>query len=536
MCRRFRLSHSNPEMIDLQTGLNHSHWLLISLFVAGGLALVGCDTQSTITESQQNVATTPGAAVTNGSSVGSGSFTAHSIFQKDNSLAIKVRVADVNGDGHPDLVSATHNDNTIRWHENDGSGSFTTHEVTTSLEGPFDVRVADFDEANGSDLAATSFQSGIKWYENDGTQNFTAHQVSSTDASGLFASDLNGDGPTDLIGGASNVAWYENQGGQFSSEMTIGGDRAQDVHVADLNGDGSEDVVAATIFPDGVAWYENDGNQNFTRHVVATNLDTPNDVNVADVDGDGALDLLVATRHDHKVLWYENDGSGSFTTHLVDQLLNPQGNLYGIDPADLDEDGNLDFIVADFFNHRLIWYQNDGSENFTAHEVATGLDALRARDVHSSDLDGDGDPDLVAAHDDNVTWYENGQTEIEVDLAIMPESDPNAINPDSRGNVPAAILHTDDFNPVDRANVSSIRFGDPDDVDSDAGASPAHRGHVEDVDNDGDDDLVLHFPTEDTGFEGDEQEGKLVGETNDGTPLFGIDSVKLVGGGPGGQP
>jgi hypothetical protein len=48
-------------------------------------------------------------------------------------------------------------------------------------------------------------------------------------------------------------------------------------------------------------------------------------------------------------------------------------------------------------------------------------------------------------------------------------------------------------------------------------------------DGDGRDDLVLHFPTEDTGFDGDEGTGRLEGETNDGTSLFGTDSVKLVG-------
>lgn len=123
-----------------------------------------------------------------------------------------------------------------------------------------------------------------------------------------------------------------------------------------------------------------------------------------------------------------------------------------------------------------------------------------------------------------------------VDIDINPGNDPNPINPDSNGNIPVAILHTDEFNPVNRVNVSSLRFGDPDDVDNGGGATPVHDGHVEDVDGDGDDDLVLHFPTQDAGFDGDENEGKLVGETNDGTPLFGTDSVKLVGGVKGGGP
>lgn len=114
-----------------------------------------------------------------------------------------------------------------------------------------------------------------------------------------------------------------------------------------------------------------------------------------------------------------------------------------------------------------------------------------------------------------------------VDIDIKPGSDPNAINPNSRGLIPVAILNTDEFDPA-MVDVSTVPFGDTEDVDAGGGASPAHGGHLEDVDDDGDDDLVLHFSTQDAGFEGDETVGKLVGETTDGTPLVGTDSVKLV--------
>lgn len=143
------------------------------------------------------------------------------------------------------------------------------------------------------------------------------------------------------------------------------------------------------------------------------------------------------------------------------------------------------------------------------------------------------EPDRVALDLKDPVTIRTGTCAIEVDLDIKPGSDPNAINPNSHGLVPVAILHTDDFNPVDRVDVPSLRFGDPEDVETN-GAEPAHNGHEEDVDDDGDADLVLHFPTDETAFEGDENEGKLVGETNGGTALFGTDSVKLVGGGNGG--
>ena len=105
---------------------------------------------------------------------------------------------------------------------------------------------------------------------------------------------------------------------------------------------------------------------------------------------------------------------------------------------------------------------------------------------------------------------------------IKPGGVPNSINPRSRGVIPAAILTTADF---DAATVapSSVRFGP-------GGATIAHTtGHLEDVDRDGDLDLVLHFRTVDTGIACGDETASLTGETFDGQPIAGSDSVRTVG-------
>jgi subtilisin len=131
---------------------------------------------------------------------------------------------------------------------------------------------------------------------------------------------------------------------------------------------------------------------------------------------------------------------------------------------------------------------------------------------------------------------------IRVDIDVQPNgSGPNSINPDRDGNVPVAVLHTSAFDSPAELDHSTVRFGDPDDVGFDAstdpftpegGATPAHPGgHVEDVDDDGDLDSLFHFPIPDTGFDSADTEGELVGLTTDGVPVFGTDSVRIVGGG-----
>lgn len=110
-----------------------------------------------------------------------------------------------------------------------------------------------------------------------------------------------------------------------------------------------------------------------------------------------------------------------------------------------------------------------------------------------------------------------GVTEVAID--IKPGSDVNPINPKSKGVIPVAILTTDDFDAT-TVDVSSVAFG-PD------GASEAHgKGHFEDVDGDGDTDLVMHFKTQDAGIASGDEEACLTGVA-DGKDITGCDVVRV---------
>jgi hypothetical protein len=108
-----------------------------------------------------------------------------------------------------------------------------------------------------------------------------------------------------------------------------------------------------------------------------------------------------------------------------------------------------------------------------------------------------------------------------VEIDIKPGSYPNAINLKKKGLIPVAILTTPDFDAT-TVDPLSVQFG-PD------GAVEAHgKGHIEDVDGDGDDDLVLHFKTQETGIEPGDTEASLIGMTFGGTVIYGSDSIVTV--------
>ena len=110
---------------------------------------------------------------------------------------------------------------------------------------------------------------------------------------------------------------------------------------------------------------------------------------------------------------------------------------------------------------------------------------------------------------------------IAVSIDIKPGSDPNSINLKSKGKIPVAVLTTGPFDAT-QLNWETVLFGPE-------GATESHgRSHVEDVDDDGDMDVVLHFNTQDTGILCDDTEVTLTGETFGGEAITGTDSVEIV--------
>jgi hypothetical protein len=106
---------------------------------------------------------------------------------------------------------------------------------------------------------------------------------------------------------------------------------------------------------------------------------------------------------------------------------------------------------------------------------------------------------------------------VELVIEIKPAGYPNSINLGSKGVVPVAILTTDDF---DAATVDpvTVLFAD---------ASPL-RWAWEDVDYDGDMDLLFQFKTQELNLDESSTEAMLTGSTFDGLQVEGSDTVNIV--------
>ena len=70
-------------------------------------------------------------------------------------------------------------------------------------------------------------------------------------------------------------------------------------------------------------------------------------------------------------------------------------SLYSSFSADVDNDGDMDVLADVLGNDQIVWYLNDGNQNFTPHVVGTSTLPVEA--LNAADMDRDGDLDVLAA-------------------------------------------------------------------------------------------------------------------------------------------
>jgi len=310
------------------------------------------------------------------------------------------------------------------------------HRIDTSSNHVF---AADLD-GDGDPDVLSAYSSTRTWYENrldEASADFGPPQIISTAASwvyAIFAVDLDGDGDPDMLSAGVNspaVEWFENRldeaSADFGPRRVIGFLGTRSVFAADLDGDGDPEVISAgggaSFF-----WSENrldEASADFgPQQQIATDGFTAETVFAADLDGDGDSDVLLATGHGDTVVWYENRHAGPNRFGPPRVITTAALKATSAIASDLDGDGDLDVIstfgICCDSAGLVAWYENrlgEASADFGPQQVITA--AVRfPLTPFTADLDGDGDPDVLSASgaDSELYWHENRLDEASADF------------------------------------------------------------------------------------------------------------------------
>lgn len=276
-----------------------------------------------------------------------------------------IAVADVNGDSKPDLLTANSGISSpvILYNSagvllGTGTGSFggvTTYSTGVSPSG---IAVADVNGDGKLDLlTANSGSSGSAGVLlGTGTGSFGGVVTYSTGVnsgpSGIAVADVNGDGKFDLLtanynGNSAGVLLNTGTGsfGVITTYSTGVNSGPRGIAVADVNGDGKLDLLTANYNGNSAGVLLGTGTGSFGVVTPYSTGAGPISIAVADVNGDRKLDLLTANGGSDTAGVLLGNGNGTFQSATVYSTgTNSIPNSIAV--ADVNGDGKLDLVTA----------------------------------------------------------------------------------------------------------------------------------------------------------------------------------------------
>ena len=343
---------------------------------------------------------------------------------------------DLNGDGWLDLVfsnqiDSKNNNKTnsyVYWGK--GGKKFSTVPVGLPTIGATGHAVADLDDdghpdlvfSNRSNGATTNVSSYLYWGSTSGFSTGNRTGLLTLGASGVAVADLDRDGHLDIVisnsfDGTKNsykvdsyIFW--GQAGKYSNKnrSELPGTAMLSASLADLNRDGHLDIILSSSYDEVQKKYETNSyiywGSPGGKYSAGKRAELPTmgarGSSVADLNGDGYLDIIFSNNHDNQKIQKINSyiywgAATGYSTNKREQL--PTVAAIDNSVADLDGDGHLDIVFSnrcdDSLNYKITSYIYKGSASKYSSSNRVGLPTVGATASLIADLNGDGHLDIA---------------------------------------------------------------------------------------------------------------------------------------------
>lgn len=305
-----------------------------------------------------------------------------------------IAVADLNSDGNPDLAISNHTSSRATIMLSNRLGQLVTQYQFPTDAAPVSIALADFNGDGVQDLATANYLAHtVSILIGVGDARFLPASSFAVGAypSGIAAGDLNGDGVLDLVvanSGGNDVSTLFGAGdGTFAPATALAtGHTPTSVAIGDLNVDGWLDIVTSNFADGGVSTLLGVGSGAFAPALASPAGPGPRHVNIGDMNGDGRPDLVVSNSSSSEVSVLVGYGDGFFTRNNWPAGANPVCAAI----ADMNTDGRPDLVVANMNADSLSILVNNGGSVGFAQQPQSQAASAGARVAFTVVAAGDG--------------------------------------------------------------------------------------------------------------------------------------------------
>ena len=410
----------------------------------------------------------------------------------------KLSMHDVDGDGDTDIVANVANE--LLWAERTSKYEFAAaRSLMDAGSFIYGFTFMDIENSGRPDamVAVGRFRPGHEIRRHQRLANGTydngisLHQDITNDLRDVtfLATDFDADGASDLVvakrlfGDQQNfgtvgvmknffgIALEEEETLFTSTEFT----GPTEINLADVDGDGDQDFATALIGINQPASYLRNNGQGNYEQVPVSEGPLLIDITTGDADADGDVDYLLVEQDElgfGEIQYYENQ-DGAFekiTPDAIPELIIGRSSL-GLAMVDIDDDDQLDPLLATASDFQIHWLDNNGDVATALPQTIVATDVNRPFGSTVTDLDGDGDQDIIVREPflNGVAWFANpgSFTEVhEFELAprfSLPTADFSVL--DIVGNSLADIVYYDPGGRslllIENQSDGNLQFSDP---------------------------------------------------------------------------